>query len=223
MVLCNDRNDLQVMQSLMASLVTLTVENKLLKQDREEKSTLIKEQKMLLSRACKKNKETQQELDELQHLLVKKEHDLQHVMIAGERREATFEKWQREVCEQNANLAFFLNELTLMLKSLQNEAEQAASALEKALVHMHVDMAEAFWLNLLHKSKDVDVPTLLPKSSMLTMLKCALASQLQTVAETKTSTCFHKQAKVCPQTFLLSSPPPPPPIWGQGYRALSAC
>ena len=37
------------------------------------------------------------------------------------------------------------------------------------VVHMHVDMAEAFWLNLLHKSKDVDVPTSLPKSSMLTM------------------------------------------------------
>ena len=49
---------------------------------------------------------------------------------------------------------------------VQNKAEGSDAC---TVVHMHVDMAEAFWINLLHKSKDVDFPTSLPKSSMLTM------------------------------------------------------
>jgi len=49
---------------------------------------------------------------------------------------------------------------------VQNKSEGCDAC---TVVHMQVDMAEAFWLNLLHKSKDVDYPTSLPKSSMLTM------------------------------------------------------
>jgi hypothetical protein len=37
------------------------------------------------------------------------------------------------------------------------------------VVHMHVDMAEALWLKLLEKTRVVDSPTSLPKTSMLTM------------------------------------------------------
>jgi hypothetical protein len=37
------------------------------------------------------------------------------------------------------------------------------------VIHMQVDMAEALWFNLLHKSRVVDCPTTLPKTSMLTM------------------------------------------------------
>jgi hypothetical protein len=37
------------------------------------------------------------------------------------------------------------------------------------VVHMHVDMAEALWLKLLEKTRVVDSPTTLPKTTMLTM------------------------------------------------------
>jgi hypothetical protein len=37
------------------------------------------------------------------------------------------------------------------------------------VVHLDVDFAEAMWLNMLHKSRFVDAPTSLPKTSMLTM------------------------------------------------------
>lgn len=37
------------------------------------------------------------------------------------------------------------------------------------VVHLQVDMAEAMWFNVLHKSRVIDCPTTLPKTSMLTM------------------------------------------------------
>lgn len=45
----------------------------------------------------------------------------------------------------------------------------ASSSDACTVVHMHVDMAETMLLNLFHKSKIVDNPTLLPKTNVLTM------------------------------------------------------
>jgi hypothetical protein len=50
----------------------------------------------------------------------------------------------------------------------QNKSERAMSD-NCNVIHIHVDMAEALWLNLLHKTRVVDCPTTLPKTSMLTM------------------------------------------------------
>jgi hypothetical protein len=51
---------------------------------------------------------------------------------------------------------------------VQSKSEGATSD-AGTVVHLHVDMAEALWLNLLHKTRVVDSPSTLPKTSMLTM------------------------------------------------------
>ena len=51
---------------------------------------------------------------------------------------------------------------------VQSKGESGASDL-CTVIYMHVDMSEAFWLNMMHKTKNVDCPTTLPKTSLLTM------------------------------------------------------
>jgi hypothetical protein len=132
MLLCNDNNDVRVMQSMVQALLELTAENKELKQELMAKSEKIKEQKNLLITASRKNRETQEEVHELQQKLHETKHELQLVKTAREHHEAQFERWQTESREQNASITVLLQDLTSMLISLQNEAEQAASALREA-------------------------------------------------------------------------------------------
>ena len=51
---------------------------------------------------------------------------------------------------------------------VQNKSEGGVSDTCN-IIHIHVDMAEALWLNLLQKTRVIDCPTTLPKTSMLTM------------------------------------------------------
>ena len=76
-------------------------------------------------------------------------------------------------CMNSTNISRCLRMLTVAIGHnavkcviVQNKAEGSDAC---TVVHMHVDMAEAFWLNMLHKTKDVECPTSLPKTSMLTM------------------------------------------------------
>jgi len=51
---------------------------------------------------------------------------------------------------------------------VQSKGETGASDL-CTVIYMHVDMSEAFWFNLMHKTRNVDCPKTLPKTSLLTM------------------------------------------------------
>jgi len=117
-------------------------ENNKLKQELMAKSEMIKKQKNDLTRAGRENRETSQEVLELQEELAKTKNKSQSqastIKDSMKKQQVLLEeldklqKLQTKTQKQNAALALVLTDLTSMLTSLQDEAEQAASALEEA-------------------------------------------------------------------------------------------
>ena len=78
----------------------------------------------------------------------------------------------------------------------QNSTAQTTDAC--TVVHLHVDMAETMWFNVLHKSRIVDSPTGLPKTQMLTM---CFGSALQPNEQAPTFVEKEENKALCLQWF----------------------